>query len=161
MHFTLSTVSALLVAAVAVGASPMEARQNGGVPRVRATFYNNGGFCGPPQDWKEDTVFVQNAVGDCKNLDVGPFQATYFNESSVTRTCKSHSFHDHSDDTDVLIRRSAFLQRGLRSQVRLWHKPYRCHSRRGRDSRLQGSGYPLLRDELIATRTILENPSLR
>jgi hypothetical protein len=83
----LTTITALLAAALTVGASPLEARQ--GVPRVRATFYNNGGYCGPPEQWKEDTVFVQDAVGVCHDLDVGPFQATYFNESSLTRTSQS------------------------------------------------------------------------
>jgi hypothetical protein len=79
----LTTITALLAAALTVGASPLEARQ--GVPRVRATFWNNGG-CGPPEDWAEDTVFVQDAVGVCHDLTVGPFQSTYFNESSLTRT---------------------------------------------------------------------------
>jgi hypothetical protein len=83
----LTTIAAFLAAALTVGASPLEARQ--GVPRVRATFYNNGGYCGPPEQWKEDTVFVQDAVGVCHDVTVGPFQATYFNESSVTRTSQS------------------------------------------------------------------------
>jgi hypothetical protein len=87
MQLTFTTLSALLAAAVTVGASPLEVRQ--GVPRVRATFYNNGGFCGPPEQWKEDTVFVQDAPGVCHDLTVGPFQATYFNESSITDTRKS------------------------------------------------------------------------
>jgi hypothetical protein len=87
INMQLTTITALLAAALTVGASPLEARQ--GVPRVRATFYNNGGYCGPPEQWKEDTVFVQDTVGVCHNLDVGPFQATYFNESSVTHTRKS------------------------------------------------------------------------
>jgi hypothetical protein len=86
INMQLTTITAILAAALTVGASPLEARQ--GVPRVRATFYNNGGYCGPPEQWKEDTVFVQDAVGVCHDLDVGPFQATYFNESSVTRTRK-------------------------------------------------------------------------
>lgn len=83
MQLTLTTLSALLAAALTVGASPLEARQ--GAPRVRATFYNNGGQCGPPEQWKEDTVFLQEVVG-CQEVTVGPFQATFFNESSVTRT---------------------------------------------------------------------------
>jgi hypothetical protein len=86
INMQLTTITAILAAALTVGASPLEARQ--GVPRVRATFYNNGGYCGPPEQWKEDTVFVQDAVGVCHDLDVGPFQATFFNESSVTRTRK-------------------------------------------------------------------------
>jgi hypothetical protein len=82
----LTAITALLATALSVGASPLEARQE--IPHVRATFYNNGGYCGPPEQWKEDTVFVQDAVGVCHDLTVGPFQATYFNESSVTRTRK-------------------------------------------------------------------------
>jgi hypothetical protein len=87
----LTTITALLTAALTVSASPLEARQ--GVPRVRATFYNNGGFCGPPEQWKDDFVFVQDAVGVCHDVPFpAPFQATYFNESSLTRTSKSLPF---------------------------------------------------------------------
>ncbi|KAH8723987.1 hypothetical protein GQ44DRAFT_760700 [Phaeosphaeriaceae sp. PMI808] len=85
----LTTITSLFAVVLAVGASPLEARQ--GVPRVRATFYNNGGFCGPPEQWKEDTVFVQAAVGVCQDVTVGPFQATFFNESSVTRTLRFYN----------------------------------------------------------------------
>jgi hypothetical protein len=82
----LTAITALLAAALTVGASPLEARQ--GVPRIRATFFNNGG-CSPPESWAEDTVFVQDAVGICHDLTVGPFQATFINESSLTRTSES------------------------------------------------------------------------
>ncbi|KAF2032168.1 hypothetical protein EK21DRAFT_110115 [Setomelanomma holmii] len=88
MQLTFTTLSALLAAAMTVGASPLEARQD--VPRVRATFYNNGG-CGPPETWAEDTVFVQDTPGVCHDLTVGPFQSTYFNESSVTRTLRFYN----------------------------------------------------------------------
>ncbi|KAF2823543.1 hypothetical protein CC86DRAFT_372481 [Ophiobolus disseminans] len=90
MQLTLTTLSAFLAAAMAVGASPLETRQ--GTPRIRATFYNNGGTCGP-DNWREDFVFQQYPVGDCHDLDVGPFQSTYFNESSITRTRKFLLFH--------------------------------------------------------------------
>jgi hypothetical protein len=89
----LTTITALLATALTVGASPLETRQ--GVPRVRATFYNNGGFCGPPEQWRDDFVFVQDAVGVCHDLTFGPFQSTYFNESSLTQTSKLNS-HLHT-----------------------------------------------------------------
>jgi hypothetical protein len=98
INMQLTTITAILAAALTVGASPLEARQ--GVPRVGATFYNNGGYCGPPEQWKEDTVFVQDAVGVCHDLDVGPFQATFFNESSVTRTRKWTPTVVNFDDPD-------------------------------------------------------------
>ena len=118
MQLTLTTLSALLAAALTVGASPLEARQ--GVPRVRATFYNNGGFCGPPEQWKDDTVFVQDAVGVCHDVIIGPFQATYFNESSITRTRKPTPFlilalyGRRCIAATLLTLKSALLQRQLR-----------------------------------------------
>jgi hypothetical protein len=83
----LTTLTALLATSLTISASPLTARQ--GVPRVRATFYNNGGYCGPPEQWRDDFVFVQDAVGVCHDLPFAkPFPATYFNESSLTRTCE-------------------------------------------------------------------------
>jgi hypothetical protein len=61
MQFT--SFTALFAAALTVAASPLETRQSGG---VRATFFNNGGYCGPADQWVEDTYFAQDAVGDCK-----------------------------------------------------------------------------------------------
>jgi hypothetical protein len=84
MQFTLATLSALLATALTVGASPLEARQSGG---IRATFFNNGGFCGPEEKWVDDTYFAQNPVGDCRDLGISnPFTASYFNQSTITRS---------------------------------------------------------------------------
>jgi hypothetical protein len=85
----LITIAAILATAVSVGATPIEARQ--GTPRVRATFFNNGPTCGPPGDWREDFVFTETVpIGACQNIPIPQtFQATYFNESSIDRTCES------------------------------------------------------------------------
>ena len=89
MLFT--TISAILATAVAASASPLEARQVApwGPGFIRATYFNDGG-CGP-SPWAEDEVFMQNTtrgVAGCHDLDVGPFQSTYFNQSTLTLPSK-------------------------------------------------------------------------
>jgi hypothetical protein len=77
-----ATIATLLATALTASA------QDPGL--VRATFYRDGG-CGP-SPWAEDEVFVQNStnrgVAGCKDLDVGPFASTYFNQSTLTLPSK-------------------------------------------------------------------------
>lgn len=89
MQFT--TLTALLATALAVSATPLQQdvnkRQEGGVPRVYARFYNDGG-CGP-SPWVEDTVFIQSetvGLAGCQDLTVGPFVSTYFDTNNFSRT---------------------------------------------------------------------------
>lgn len=89
MQFT--TFTALFSTVLAVSATPIEQdankRQDGGVPRVYARFYNDGG-CGP-SPWAEDTVFIQSetvGLAGCQNLDVGPFASTFFDTNNFSRT---------------------------------------------------------------------------
>lgn len=88
MQFT--TITALVATILAVSATPIEQeakRQDGGVPRVYARFYNDGG-CGP-SPWAEDTVFIQSStvgLAGCQDLTVGPFASTYFDTNNFSRT---------------------------------------------------------------------------
>ncbi|EUC46784.1 hypothetical protein COCMIDRAFT_35649 [Bipolaris oryzae ATCC 44560] len=91
MQFT--TLTALLATALAVSATPLQQdvtkRQDGGVPRVYARFYNDGG-CGP-SPWAEDTVFIQSetvGLAGCQDLTVGPFASTYFDTNNFSRTVR-------------------------------------------------------------------------
>ncbi|USP72998.1 hypothetical protein yc1106_00272 [Curvularia clavata] len=91
MQFT--TLTGLIATVLAVSATPIEQdankRQDGGVPRVYARFYNDGG-CGP-SPYAEDTVFIQSetvGLAGCQNLDVGPFVSTFFDTNNFSRTVR-------------------------------------------------------------------------
>ncbi|CAO2648675.1 Nn.00g079420.m01.CDS01 [Neocucurbitaria sp. VM-36] len=100
MHFSplatalLTSLTFTLTALNPVTATPLDARQE--IPHIRATFYNNGG-CQEP--WAEDTVFTQDVpVGVCQDVTVGPFQSTFFNESSLTRTLRFYTLPCCADE---------------------------------------------------------------
>ncbi|KAF1935608.1 hypothetical protein EJ02DRAFT_388897 [Clathrospora elynae] len=98
MLFKSLTTALFATAALTVSATPTTLSARQGAPRVRATFFNKNS-CGANDHqahWAEDTVFLQNTVlglPGCQNLDVGPFAATYFNESSIsiTRTLRFYN----------------------------------------------------------------------
>ena len=88
MQFT--TLYTLFATVLAVSATPIEQdankRQDGGVPRVYARFYNDNG-CGP-SPYAEDTVFIQSEIvglAGCQDLDVGPFVSTLFDPNNFSR----------------------------------------------------------------------------
>jgi hypothetical protein len=102
-----AVLSLLATMATMASAAPSSLSSRQGTPRVRAGFYGDNG-CGHNgvDPVLEDMVFVQNTttgLAGCRNLDVGPFPATYFNESSLTQTSE---FYDHPQemvDTDIYI----------------------------------------------------------
>ncbi|KAF1844492.1 uncharacterized protein K460DRAFT_365456 [Cucurbitaria berberidis CBS 394.84] len=91
-----AAAAAFFATAPTVGATPLDLEARQGAPRIRATFYNNGG-CQEP--WAEDTVFLQDVpVGVCQDVTVGPFQSTFFNESSLTRTLRFYALPCSADE---------------------------------------------------------------
>ena len=85
-----ATLSLLATMAAMANAAPSSLSSRQGAPRIRAGFYGEGS-CGNNgmNPNLEDMVFLQNTVtgrAGCRDLDVGPFPATYFNESSLTQT---------------------------------------------------------------------------
>jgi hypothetical protein len=88
MQFT--TLTAFIASlALTATAAPAELSTRQGTPRVRATFFNDGG-CGGA--WADDFVFVQNSatgLTGCQNVPFPrTFPSTYFNESLTTKTCE-------------------------------------------------------------------------
>jgi hypothetical protein len=95
----LTTLTALLatVALTATAApspsSDLSSRQ--GTPRVRATFYRDTQCGRDGSPWADDYVFVQSTVtglAGCQDLPASSTyqqsNSVYFNETSVTKTCK-------------------------------------------------------------------------
>ena len=93
----LTALTALLatvaLTATAAPSSDLEARQ--GTPRVRATFYRDTQCGRDGSPWADDYVFTQSTVtglAGCQDLPASPTyqqsNSVYFNETSVTRTCK-------------------------------------------------------------------------
>lgn len=117
MQFT--TLTALLATALAVSATPLQQddtkRQEGGVPRVYARFYNDGG-CGP-SPWAEDTVFIQSetvGLAGCQDLTVGPFASTFFDTNNFSRTGELYIYKVIGEELEMLTEiYSSLLQPSL------------------------------------------------
>ena len=117
MQFT--TLTALFATALAVSATPLQQddtkRQEGGVPRVYARFYNDGG-CGP-SPWAEDTVFIQSetvGLAGCQDLTVGPFASTFFDTNNFSRTGELYIYKVIGEELEMLTEiYSSLLQPSL------------------------------------------------
>ncbi|KAI3394843.1 hypothetical protein diail_2180 [Diaporthe ilicicola] len=97
MQFTSSLVSLLLAAATtgvqALPGSPVEQRQDG-APRIYAKFWSDTACGADGGEWVEDTVWLQDPVGQCIDVNVW----TIFGSTEMVTNSATHDLRAYNRD---------------------------------------------------------------